>query len=430
MNVRVRVFVADNQSRARDLELIGEDNLWTKAHRVHVAADLRPVAVFGRRFGAGPRRIHKTERHFMRSQLHQALTDFCIKEARLNDQVPVVCAGFHKHGAQAPVGKAIVGHQQVRHDKRHVERHVLTKHAYTACDEQRTDVQHFQRCGLGPPVDMVGEESMWAPVSENGICGPVCAMVRVHDLRAMRCFEVHGFAQPLEVVEGAGQNNGNRLIHEVIMGEQEGVIKFELEHSDAPLSAELAELLGPLLGWRRVMFDLGMVGQDLARYGGLGYGNVSVRVNAVGAFLVSGSQTSGLKAPISKDFACVEAFDHEAARIVSHGEVRPSSESMTHAVLYKMNPDIRCVLHAHDAVIWDYARDLGLSSTPEDVEYGTPEMVLAVEAIARRLGGVGVFSMGGHRDGIIAFGRNEDEAGKRLIAARARAHAMEYRCLK
>jgi len=150
----------------------------------------------------------------------------------------------------------------------------------------------------------------------------------------------------------------------------------------------------------------------------------------VGAFLVSGSQTSGLKAPISKDFACVEAFDHEAARIVSHGEVRPSSESMTHAVLYKMNPDIRCVLHAHDAVIWDYARDLGLSSTPEDVEYGTPEMVLAVEAIARRLGGVGVFSMGGHRDGIIAFGRNEDEAGKRLIAARARAHAMEYRCLK
>jgi len=56
--------------------------------------------------------------------------------------------------------------------------------------------------------------------------------------------------------------------------------------------------------------------------------------------------------------------------------------------------------------------------------------VLAVEAIARRLGGVGVFSMGGHRDGIIAFGRNEDEAGKRLIAARARAHAMEYRCLK
>jgi L-ribulose-5-phosphate 4-epimerase len=271
---------------------------------------------------------------------------------------------------------------------------------------------------------------MWPPVSENGICGSVGAMVRVHDLSAVRRFEVDGFAQPFEVVKGAGQNNGNRLIHEVIMGEQEGVIKFELDHIDAPLPAELMELLGPLLGWRRVMFDLGMVGQHAVRYGGLGYGNVSVRVDATGSFLVSGSQTSGLKEPTAKDFACVESFDHEAARIVSHGKVRPSSESMTHAVLYKTNPDIRCVLHAHDPVIWDNANGLGLSSTPEEVEYGTSEMVSAVQAIARRLGGVGVFSMGGHRDGIIAFGRNEDEAGKRLVAVRARAHEMEYRCLK
>jgi len=57
-------------------------------------------------------------------------------------------------------------------------------------------------------------------------------------------------------------------------------------------------------------------------------------------------------------------------------------------------------------------------------------MALAVHEIARRIGDVGVFAMGGHRDGIVAFGRNEDEAGKRLVAARARAHELEYRCQK
>lgn len=214
------------------------------------------------------------------------------------------------------------------------------------------------------------------------------------------------------------------------MGEQEGVIKFELDHSDEPLPAELAERLGPLLGWRRVMFDLGMVGHDEIRYGGLGYGNVSVRADAHGSFLVSGSQTSGIKEPKPRDFAWVESFDSEAARIVSRGQVRPSSESMTHAILYKMSPNVRCVLHAHDRMIWDVAFDLGLAITPAEIEYGTTEMVSAVQAIARRLGDVGVFSMAGHRDGIVAYGRNEDEAGKRLVAARARAYEMEYRCLK
>ncbi len=422
--------MADNQSGAWNLNFVCEDNLRAKAHRIHIAAGLRPVPVFSRRFGARPRRIHKTKGHFVGSQFNEALTDFPIKKAVLNHKVSVVCAGFDKHRAQASIGQTIFGHEQVGDDQRDVERDVLAKHADTARDEQRSHVQHFQRSRLGSPVDMIREEPMRVSVSENCICGPVHTMVRVHDLSAVRCFEVDGFTQPFEVVKGAGQNNGNRLIHEVIMGEQEGVIKFELDHREGPLSEELAQALGPLVGWRRVMFDLGMVGQNVNLYGGLGYGNVSVRVDAMGSFLVSGSQTSGAKDVTSKDFAFVESFDRDTSKIVSRGEVRPSSESMTHAVLYKTDPNIRCVLHAHDTVIWDYANDLGLSSTPDDVEYGTSEMVLAVQAIARRLGGVGVFSMGGHRDGIIAFGRNEDEAGKRLVAVRARAHAMEYRCPK
>ncbi len=214
------------------------------------------------------------------------------------------------------------------------------------------------------------------------------------------------------------------------MGEQEGVIKFELTHTDGELSEELSASLGPLLGWRRVMLELGMIGQDPVRYNGAGFGNVSVRLSSAGSFLVSGSQTSGQKSPRLNEFALVENADIDSNCVASMGMVRPSSESMTHAVLYKTNPNIRCVLHAHDRMIWDCAFDLGLAITPAEIEYGTTEMALAVQEIARRLGDVGVFAMGGHRDGIVAFGRNEDEAGKRLVAARARAHELEYRCQK
>lgn len=214
------------------------------------------------------------------------------------------------------------------------------------------------------------------------------------------------------------------------MGEQEGVIKFELTHTDSGLSEELSGPIGPLLGWRRVMFELGMIGQDPDRYEGAGFGNVSVRLSSDGSFLVSGSQTSGIKSPRLADFALVENVDIDSNCVASLGKVRPSSESMTHAVLYKMNPNIRCVLHAHDRMLWDCAFDLGLAFTPAEIQYGTTEMALAVQGIARRLGDVGVFAMGGHRDGIVAFGRNEDEAGKRLVAARARAHELEFRCQK
>lgn len=265
-------------------------------------------------------------------------------------------------------------------------------------------------------------------VAEDRECGPVSTMVRVNDLRAKWGLERHRFAQPAKVIKSAGQNYGYRRFHEVIMGEQEGVIKFELTHVDEALSEDVCGALGALLGWRRVMFELGMVGQDLRCYEGAGFGNVSVRLDVAGAFLVSGTQTSGLRAPTSTDFALVERADAESNRVWSRGKTRPSSESITHAVLYKMNPDIRCVLHAHDRVIWDCASDLGLATTPADIEYGTPDMAAAVQEIVRRIGDAGVFSMGGHRDGIIAFGRNEDEAGKRLVAARARAHELEYRC--
>jgi hypothetical protein len=55
------------------------------------------------------------------------------------------------------------------------------------------------------------------------------------------------------------------------------------------------------------------------------------------------------------------------------------------------------------------------------VEYGTPEMSREVERLfsetdVRRKG---IFSMGGHEDGIVAFGQTMEGAGNTLLTALA-----------
>ncbi|MEX2326495.1 MAG: hypothetical protein WD558_02085, partial [Pseudomonadales bacterium] len=64
--------------------------------------------------------------------------------------------------------------------------------------------------------------------------------------------------------------------------ETEGVIKFDLaftrqRHDHADVSQ--------LAIWRRLLMDKGLLGQSPERYGGLGFGNLSMRTQA--GFLIS-----------------------------------------------------------------------------------------------------------------------------------------------
>ena len=87
------------------------------------------------------------------------------------------------------------------------------------------------------------------------------------------------------------------------------------------------------------------------------------------------------------------------------GEIRASSEALTHAGLYQADPSIRAVVHVHSRPVWERYRDQ-LPTTREDVAYGTPEMAYEMIRLHRRgaFGARGVVVMGGHRDGVIAFG--------------------------
>ncbi len=214
----------------------------------------------------------------------------------------------------------------------------------------------------------------------------------------------------------------------------EGVIKFRAEHRYEGLDPRrYGETACSLIAWREILARTGLVGQHPERYGGFGYGNVSARVGAPSApcgeraFLVSGTQTSG-KACISlADFCVVLRFDDRRNRAESFGTVLPSSESLTHGAVYDLGAHVRFVFHGHSPVIWRRAAELRLPVTRSEVPYGTPEMAAEVRRLYRSspLAETQIFSMGGHEDGIVVFGRTAEEAGQILLKALSRAFELE-----
>jgi hypothetical protein len=213
----------------------------------------------------------------------------------------------------------------------------------------------------------------------------------------------------------------------------EGVVKFQLLHRPAALEERvLGDAARGLMGWREVLRRLGGLGQDPARYGGAGYGNLSVRIPPLGEsgrgrrrFLITGTQTGGRRALGLADCSVVERYDHEHNAVTSFGGTPPSSEAMTHGAIYDSAPSARAVFHVHSAELWQRARGLGLPLSRAEVPYGTPEMAREVERLFREaaLAGHGIFAMAGHEDGVIAFGDGADAAGAILLRHWARALA-------
>lgn len=200
------------------------------------------------------------------------------------------------------------------------------------------------------------------------------------------------------------------------MSEREGVTKFDLRFT--PAAAPEHPALRRLIAWRDILHRLALIGQDPARYGGLGFGNVSV-ADGSGGFLVSGTQTGGLVTLTSAHFARVVRCDPERNRIEAHGPLPPSSEAMTHAVIYSRCAAVGCVLHVHSPSIWRSAARLDLPLTDPQIAYGTPEMARAVAGLIELNWpqGEGVFTMGGHEDGVVSFAADVDGAACNLLRA-------------
>ncbi|MCM2263993.1 MAG: class II aldolase/adducin family protein [Desulfuromonadales bacterium] len=206
------------------------------------------------------------------------------------------------------------------------------------------------------------------------------------------------------------------------MSAREGVIKFELEFRPGPAPA--ATILVELEAWRRIFRRLGLLGQDPARYDGLGFGNLSRRVMIAppkSDFVISGTQTGGLDRLTPAQYVTVTACDPLHNRIEASGSIHPSSEALSHGVLYQADPRIDWVMHLHSPEIFAARTRLGLPVTDPEAPYGSPAMAAEIRRLCPVAGWPGLLVMGGHADGILAFGATAVETGLFVVSTLAAA---------
>jgi L-ribulose-5-phosphate 4-epimerase len=206
------------------------------------------------------------------------------------------------------------------------------------------------------------------------------------------------------------------------VGETEGVIKYRL---DFKTSAPVKQNIEELNTWRNILHGLGLVGQQPERYLGYGFGNLSQR-SAVQAkqFVISASQTGHLARLDASHYSLIENFDIDANRVQASGCLPPSSEALSHAMIYRLQQSIQCVLHIHDPLLWRFGLQQDYPASSAEVEYGTVAMARELERLYldSALKQCGILVMRGHEDGVIIFGDSIQQAGMRLLQLWVAAH--------
>jgi ribulose-5-phosphate 4-epimerase/fuculose-1-phosphate aldolase len=187
------------------------------------------------------------------------------------------------------------------------------------------------------------------------------------------------------------------------MHDEKGYIQFQCEWRDAPPPVVPSELIA----WRNRLHALGFIG---VYPDGIGFGNISIRE----PFLISGTATGHLAELTAEHFSEVISFDIAANTLTCRGRVKASSESLSHAAVYRADPEVRAVIHVHHLAAWESLRGR-VPTTDPVAEAGTPQMADAIAELFPLPGGF--FVMGGHREGLVACGSTLDEAGERLLNA-------------
>jgi L-ribulose-5-phosphate 4-epimerase len=192
---------------------------------------------------------------------------------------------------------------------------------------------------------------------------------------------------------------------------EDGCIKFNCQWTHAaPLALSR---LADINEWRQKLFAIGLIG---AYENDIGYGNISVRVKNSSQFIISGTQTGRIPDLNENHYTLVTDFDIPNNRVFCRGPVEASSETLTHAAVYACDKNINAVVHIHDNRLWKSLKNI-LPTTAPAIPYGTVEMSCEVIQLysATNLPKTKIFVMGGHEDGLLAFGQDMEQAGNVLL---------------
>jgi len=191
----------------------------------------------------------------------------------------------------------------------------------------------------------------------------------------------------------------------------EGYIKFQCKWEQEEI--QIPEELFRTLKWSRSqLYELGLIGMYPD---GIGFGNISVRADGC-TFVITGSATGQFNRLSQSHYSLVSTFNFSNNSISCKGLTKASAESLTHAAVFEALPEVGAVVHVHCLWLWEKLLN-DYPTTSEKIEYGTPEMALAVQSLAAEMGmrDEKVIIMGGHREGILAFGRTLEKATAQII---------------
>jgi ribulose-5-phosphate 4-epimerase/fuculose-1-phosphate aldolase len=188
----------------------------------------------------------------------------------------------------------------------------------------------------------------------------------------------------------------------------EGYIKFIVNWQKTGPVIPAEEFI-KINAWRDMLYGLGMIGADKK---GIGFGNISLRKKESNHFYITGSATGSLKNLDEQHYCLISSYNIEENTLACTGPIKASSESMSHAVIYAESPETGAVIHIHHRLFWTSLLNR-VPTTSKNVEYGTPEMAREIIRLLKEPGTYEgrIILMGGHKDGIILFGKDMDEAG-------------------
>lgn len=191
----------------------------------------------------------------------------------------------------------------------------------------------------------------------------------------------------------------------------EGYIKYQCHWH--PVEAIADTDIIELNQCRDHLYQLGLIGEY---DNGIGYGNLSIRLQDSNQLIISGTQTGGIAHLSRQHYTKVTSYDWQKNSVTCEGLIKASSETLTHGAIYTAESGVNAVIHVHHQQLWQQLLNRVPTTNP-DCAYGTPEMAAEIIRLCQQqpTQQQKIIVMSGHEEGILTFGRDLIEANKILL---------------